>query len=97
MALLGHARGASSRCIGFENLTSRLLRRPRGGVVLARVAVRLFCTQKPTHQAHDMWAWALMPEVGPLVAAKPRGRTAAGRLHTPCVAVRPLDRWLRRR
>jgi hypothetical protein len=23
MALLGHARGASSRCIGFENLTSQ--------------------------------------------------------------------------
>ena len=41
-------------------------------------SVRLLCTQKPAHQVHDMWAWALMPEVGRLVAAKPRGRTTAG-------------------
>jgi hypothetical protein len=66
-------------------------------VVLARVAVRLLCTQKPAHQVHDMWDWALMPEVGPLVAVKPRGRTTAGRLHAPYAAIRPLDRWLRRR
>jgi hypothetical protein len=30
-------------------------------------------------QVHDMWAWAPMPEVGPLVAAKTRGRTTAER------------------
>jgi hypothetical protein len=47
-----------------------LLRRPRGGAVLARAAVRLFCTQKPTRRVHDMWAWAPMPEVGPPVEAE---------------------------
>ena len=61
------------------------------------VSVRLLHTQKPAHQVHDMWAWAPMPEVGLLAAAKPRGRTTAGRLHAPCAAVRLLDRWLRRR
>jgi hypothetical protein len=57
-----------------------------------RVAVRLFCTQKPAGRVYDMWAWAPMPEVGPPVAAKPRGRATAGRLHAPCAAVRLLDR-----
>jgi hypothetical protein len=42
-------------------------------------SVRLLCTQKTVRQVHDMWAWAHMPEVGPLVAAKTRGRTTAGR------------------
>jgi hypothetical protein len=55
-----------------------------------RVAVRLLCMEKPVRQMHDMWAWALMPEVGPLVSAKPRGRTTAGRLHASCAAVRLL-------
>jgi hypothetical protein len=32
-----------------------LLRRPRGGEVLARAAVQLFCTQKPVRRLHDMW------------------------------------------
>jgi hypothetical protein len=41
--------------------------------------VRLLRTQKPVRQVHDMWAWAPMLEVGPLVAAKMRGRTTAGR------------------
>jgi hypothetical protein len=41
--------------------------------------VRLLRTQKPARQVHDMWAWTLMPEVGPLVVVKPRGRTTAGR------------------
>jgi hypothetical protein len=36
------------------------LRRPRGDAVLARAAVRLFCTQKPAHRVHHMWAWAPM-------------------------------------
>jgi hypothetical protein len=35
-----------------------LLQRPRGGAALARVAVRLFCTQKPVGRVYDMWAWA---------------------------------------
>ena len=43
------------------------------------VSVRLLRTQKPVRQVHDMWAWAPMPEVGRLVAAKPRGRTTMGR------------------
>jgi hypothetical protein len=42
-------------------------------------SVRLLRTQKPAHQVHDMWAWAPMPEVGPLVATKTRGRITAGR------------------
>jgi hypothetical protein len=42
-------------------------------------SVRLLRTQKPARQVHDMWAWAPMPEVGPLVATKTRGRTTAGR------------------
>jgi hypothetical protein len=42
-------------------------------------SVRFLRTQKPARQVHDMWAWAPMPEVGPLVAAKTRGRTTAGR------------------
>jgi hypothetical protein len=70
-----------------------LLRRPRGGAVLARAAVRLFCTQKPVRRVHVMWAWAPILEVGPPVEAE--GGTTAGRLHVPYAAVRLLDRWLR--
>jgi hypothetical protein len=81
----------------LKNYLLSLLRWPRGGAVLARSAVRFFYTQKPARRVHDMWAWAPMPEVGPPVAEKPRGRTTAGRLHAPCAAVRLLDRWLRRR
>jgi hypothetical protein len=47
-----------------------LLRRPRGGAILARAAVRLFCSQKPARRVHVMWAWAPMPEVGPPVEAE---------------------------
>jgi hypothetical protein len=71
-----------------------LLRRPRGGVVLARAAVRLSCTQEPARRVYDMWAWAPMPEVGTPVVVKLRGRATAGQLHAPCAAVRLLDRWL---
>jgi hypothetical protein len=42
-------------------------------------SVCLLHTQKPARQVHDMWAWAPMLGVGPLVAAKTRGRTTAGR------------------
>jgi hypothetical protein len=63
-----------------------LLRRPRGGAVLARVAVRLFCTQKPARRVYDMWAWAPMLEVGPPVAVRPRGRATAGWLHASLTA-----------
>jgi hypothetical protein len=44
-----------------------------------RASARLLRTQKPARQVHDMWVWAPMPEVGPLVAVKTRGRTTAGR------------------
>jgi hypothetical protein len=44
-----------------------------------RAAVRLLRTQEPARQVHDMWAWAPMPEAGPLVAAKVKRRTAADR------------------
>jgi hypothetical protein len=47
-----------------------LLQRPRGGAVLARVAVRLFCTQRLARRVYDMWAWAPMLEVGPPIEAK---------------------------
>jgi hypothetical protein len=33
-----------------------LLRRSRGGAVLARAAVQLSCTQEPTRRVYDMWA-----------------------------------------
>jgi hypothetical protein len=56
-----------------------LLRRPRGGVVLARATVQLLCVPKPARQVHDMWAWAPIPEAGPLVEVKSRGRITAGR------------------
>jgi hypothetical protein len=52
--------------------------------------VRLSYTQEPARRMYDMWARASMPEVGPPVAAKLRGRATAGRLHAPCVAVRLL-------
>jgi hypothetical protein len=41
-------------------------------------SVRLLRTQKPARQVHDMWAWAPMPEVGLLVAAKTRGALSWG-------------------
>jgi hypothetical protein len=42
-------------------------------------SVCLLRTQKLVCQVHDMWAWAPMPKVGLLVAAKTRGRTTVGR------------------
>jgi hypothetical protein len=42
----------------LKNYLLSLLQRPRGGAVLARVVVRLFCTQKPVHRVYDTWAWA---------------------------------------
>jgi hypothetical protein len=42
------------------------------------VSVHLLRTQKPARQVHDMWAWAPMLGVGPLVAAKTRGTLPRG-------------------
>jgi hypothetical protein len=55
-----------------------LLRRLRGGAVLARAAVRLLCTQEPAPKEDDSWARALVPETGLLVSAEVKRRTTAG-------------------
>jgi hypothetical protein len=55
-----------------------LLRRSRGGTVLARAAVQLSCTQELARRVYDTWAWAPMPEVEPPVAAKLQGARNCG-------------------
>jgi hypothetical protein len=54
-----------------------LLRRPRGGAVLARVAVRLLCTQEPVPMEDDLWSRAPMSETGLLVLAEVKRHTIA--------------------
>jgi hypothetical protein len=51
----------------------------RGQWHALHASVRLLRTQNSVHHVHDMWAWASMPGVGPLVVVKTRGRTTAGR------------------
>jgi hypothetical protein len=59
MVLLGHARGASIPLhLVLKIHFLCLLRRPRGGTVLARAAVRLLYTQKPVPKEDDSWARA---------------------------------------
>jgi hypothetical protein len=41
------------------------------------VVVCLLRTQEPARQTHDMWAWAPMPEAGPLFSADMKRCTAA--------------------
>jgi hypothetical protein len=55
-----------------------LLRRPRGGAVLARAVVRLLCTQEPAPKEDDSWARALVPGTGLLVLAEVKRRTTVG-------------------
>jgi hypothetical protein len=56
-----------------------LLRRPRGGVVLARAAVRLFCTREPAPKEYDSWARAPVSETGLLfLAVEMKRHTTAG-------------------
>jgi hypothetical protein len=55
-----------------------LLRRPRGGTVLARAAVRLLCTQEPAPKEDDSWARAPALETRLLVSAEVKRRTTAG-------------------
>jgi hypothetical protein len=62
--------------VGFGRGEEAHYRRRRRAL---HASVRFLRKQKPVHQVHDTWAWAPMPEVGPLVAAKTRGRTTAGR------------------
>jgi hypothetical protein len=47
--------------------------------VLARAAVRLFCTQELTPNEDDSWARAPMLETGPLFSAKVKRRSYRGR------------------
>jgi hypothetical protein len=55
-----------------------LLREPRGGTVLARATIRLFCTQEPAPKEDDSWAQALVPGTGLLVLAEAKRRTTIG-------------------
>jgi hypothetical protein len=55
-----------------------LLRRPRGGAVLARAAVRLLCTQEPTPKEDDKWARALVLRTRLLVLVEAKRRTTVG-------------------
>jgi hypothetical protein len=55
-----------------------LLRRPRGGVVLARATVRLLCTQEPAPKEDDSWAWAPVLETGLLVSTEVKRHTTVG-------------------
>jgi hypothetical protein len=81
-----------------------LLRRPRGGVVLARATVGSFCTQKPTPKEYDSWARAPVSDTGPLFPAEMERRTttcggsllawrfafsALGDPHTSCMTCGP--------
>jgi hypothetical protein len=55
-----------------------LLRRPRGGAILARAVVRLLCTQEPVPKEDDSWAQAPVPEIGPSISAGAKRRTTVG-------------------
>jgi hypothetical protein len=61
--------------VGFGGGEEAHYRRRRRAL---HASVCLLRAQKPARQVHDMWAWAPMPEVGPLVTAKTMGRTTAG-------------------
>jgi hypothetical protein len=79
MALLGHARGASIPLhLVLKIHLLCLLRRPRGGTVLARAVVRLLCTQEPVPKEDDSWARAPASETGLLVLVEVKRRTTAG-------------------
>jgi hypothetical protein len=54
-----------------------LLRQPRGDAILARAAVRLLRTRRPTPKEYDSWAWAPVSETGPLFSAEMKRRTTA--------------------
>jgi hypothetical protein len=54
------ARRLDTATLVLKNHLLCLLRRPRGGAVLVRAAVRSFCTQELTPKEYDLWAWAPM-------------------------------------
>jgi hypothetical protein len=64
------------RCIGLKNHLLCLLWGPRGGAVLARAVVHLFCTREPTPKEYDSWAWAPASETGLLFLAAEMKRCA---------------------
>jgi hypothetical protein len=96
MSLLGHARGASSRCI-FENLTSpsSVAAPRRRGTGASGGATSLYAETHALGARHV----GLGPHARGWTAgcSEAEGRTTAGRLYASCAAVRLLDRWLRRR
>jgi hypothetical protein len=55
-----------------------LLRRPRGGAILAQAVVRLLCTQESAPKEDDSWARALVLGTGLLVLAEAKRRTTVG-------------------
>jgi hypothetical protein len=68
------------------------LRRPRGGAVLARAAVRLLYTEEPAPKEDDSWARAPTSETGLLASAGVKRRTTVdgdedARRFAPRVAV----------
>jgi hypothetical protein len=54
------ARRLHTATLVLKNHLLCLPRWPRGGAVLARAAVRSFCTQEPMPKEYDLWAWAPM-------------------------------------
>jgi hypothetical protein len=79
MILLGHARTGflDTAALVLKIYFLCLLRRPRGGAVLARAAVRLLCTQGPAPMEDDSWAQAPMSETGLLVSVEVKRRSTA--------------------
>jgi hypothetical protein len=73
---VGPGPGARDWVVGFGGGEEAHYRRQWRAL---HTSVLLLCTQNLARQVHDMWAWAPMPDVGPLVAANTRGRTTAGR------------------
>jgi hypothetical protein len=78
MALLGHARGASRRCIGFENLTSpsSVAAPRRRGIGASGGSASLYSGTGA--QGGDSWAQALVSETGLSVSVGAKRHTTAG-------------------
>jgi hypothetical protein len=66
------------RCIGLKIHLLCLLRRPRGGVVLARAAVHSFYTQETMPKEYDSWAQAPRVRDWAVFSAEMKRRTTAG-------------------
>ena len=82
-SVLDGSAGSRAECLDTTALVLKihllsLLRRPRGGAVLARAVVRLLCTQEPAPKEDDSWARALVPGTGLLVLAEAKRHTTVG-------------------